>query len=54
MADTIRGITDSIAFAHEQLKRARQDGGCDQICFWYRRRDQLLEELSAQQPEVSA
>lgn len=40
-------LTDSITFAHEQLKRAREDGGCEQIVFWARRIDQLLDELSA-------
>jgi hypothetical protein len=42
---TIRGITDSIAHAHTELKRAREDGGCEQIGFWVRRIDQLLDEL---------
>lgn len=44
-ADT-RGITDSITFAHTQLQRARLDGGCEQIQFWARRLDQLLDELT--------
>jgi hypothetical protein len=40
------GLTDSITYANDQLKRARQDGGCDQIRFWAHRLDQLLDELS--------
>lgn len=43
---TRTGITDSVTFAHTQLKRARQDGGCEQIVFWTRRIDQLLDELA--------
>lgn len=43
---TRAGLTDSVTFAHNQLKRARQDGGCEQIMFWARRIDQLLDELS--------
>lgn len=44
-----RGITESITFANAQLKKARQDGGCDQILFWAQRVDQLLDEFATTQ-----
>lgn len=49
-------IADSITFAHNELKRARQDGGCEQIMFWTRRIDQLLDKLSerTRQPQGTA
>lgn len=40
-------LTTSIAFAHDRLKRARQDGDVTQIQFWCQRRDELLDEFNA-------
>lgn len=40
-----RNLTQDITHAHQQLQRARLDGGCDAIRFWVARRDELLERF---------
>jgi uncharacterized protein (UPF0303 family) len=53
-----RNLAEDITHAHDQLKRARQDGSCTAIIFWTKRRDELLERwrvvtAPAQQPQGS-
>lgn len=40
-------LASRIAHAHDRLKAARQDGCADQIYFWRREVDHLLDELLA-------
>jgi len=40
-----RNLRADITHAHDQLQRARLDGGCDAIRFWVARRDELLERF---------
>lgn len=44
-----RSLTDSITFAHQQLKAAREDGRADRIIFWVARVNALLDEYTARQ-----
>jgi hypothetical protein len=48
---SVRNLRDDICYAHDQLRRAREDGGCERITFWLKRRDELLERFSAARKE---
>lgn len=51
---SLRNLHQDIAYANTQVKRARQDGGCEQIVFWCKRLDELLDRLCAQQTQGTA
>lgn len=46
----LRNLREDITHAHQQLKLWRQDGDATKIAFWLRRRDELIDRFSAQQP----
>lgn len=43
----VREVCKSITYAQKKLAEARLDGACELIQSWLKRRDDLLEELSA-------
>lgn len=53
-ADPKRNLADQIRHASTMLTNAREDGGCDRIMFWTRRRDELLDQWNEAQPMETA
>lgn len=46
-------LGDQLIHASEQVRRCRDDGDSDRLCYWYARREMLLDALFAQLHDIN-